>query len=115
MGIWDFITSGTETVKRNAPDIATPVKNVCKSSYNYSAAAVRKIDDVVRVNGLQKLGQYIYMPDEEGRVKIVNFSTKFVKNASVYAVKEAANIFVPGGRAVTQIYSQNSSRNGNRF
>ncbi|XP_055801133.1 uncharacterized protein LOC129870385 [Solanum dulcamara] len=101
MGIWDFISSGTETVKRNTPDLATPVTKVCERSYYYSAATVRKIDDE-----LQKLGQYIYMPDEEGRAKIVNFSTKFVKNASFYAVKEAANIFIPGGRAVSQIYSQ---------
>ncbi|XP_049404793.1 uncharacterized protein LOC125868204 [Solanum stenotomum] len=106
MGIWDFISSGTESVKRNSPDLATPVTKVCKSTYYYSAAAVRMIDNVVRVNGVQNLGQYIYMPDEEGRAKIVNFSTKFVKNASVYAVKEAANIFIPGGRAVSQIYSQ---------
>ncbi|XP_055802621.1 uncharacterized protein LOC129871691 [Solanum dulcamara] len=98
MGIWDFISSGTEVVKRNTRDLATPVKKVCERSYYYSAATVRKIDDE-----LQKLGQYSYMPDEEGRAKIVNFSTKFVKNASFYAVKEAANIFIPG---VSQIYSQ---------
>ncbi|KAL3323237.1 hypothetical protein AABB24_040381 [Solanum stoloniferum] len=106
MGIWDFISSGTESVKRNSPDLSTPVTKVCKSTYYYSAAAVRMIDNVVRVNGVQKLGQYIYMPDEEGRAKIVNFSSRFVKNASVYAVKEAANIFIPGGRAVSRIYSQ---------
>ncbi|KAK4373993.1 hypothetical protein RND71_004670 [Anisodus tanguticus] len=106
MGIWDFINSGKETVKQYTPDLATPVKNVCKTSYYYSTTTVKKIDNVVRVNGLQKLGQYIYMPDEEGQAKIANFSTKFVKNASVYAVKEAANIFIPGGRAVSKIYSE---------
>nr|XP_016440400.1 PREDICTED: uncharacterized protein LOC107766169 [Nicotiana tabacum] len=100
MGIWDFINSGKETVKGYTPD---PVKKVYNTTYYYSDAAVRKIDDIVRVNGIQKLGQYI--PDDEGRAKIVSFSTKFVKNASFFAVKEAANIFIPGGKAVTKIYS----------
>lgn len=96
MGIWDFISSGAESVKRNTPDLATPMTKVCKGTYYYSATAVKMIDNVVRVNGVQKLGQYIYMPDEEGRAKIVSFSTKFAKNASVYAIKESAKIFLPG-------------------
>ncbi|NP_001309121.1 uncharacterized protein LOC101245434 [Solanum lycopersicum] len=106
MGIWDFISSGAESVKRNTPDLATPVTKVCKGTYYYSATAVKMIDNVVRVSGVQKLGQYSYMPDEEGRAKIVSFSTKFAKNASVYAIKESAKIFLPGGKAVSQIYSQ---------
>lgn len=96
MGIWDFISSGAESVKRNTPDLATPVTKVCKGTYYYSATAVKMIDNVVRVSGVQKLGQYSYMPDEEGRAKIVSFSTKFAKNASVYAIKESAKIFLPG-------------------
>ncbi|XP_075076808.1 uncharacterized protein LOC107773312 [Nicotiana tabacum] len=95
MGIWDFINSGKETLKGYTPD---PVKKVYNTTYYYSVVAVRKIDDVIRVNGIQKLDQYI--PDDEGRAKIVSFSTKFIKNASVFAVKEAAN----SGKAVTKIY-----------
>ncbi|XP_059274701.1 uncharacterized protein LOC132029458 isoform X2 [Lycium ferocissimum] len=92
MGIWDFIDSGKETVKRYTPDLVTPVTKVCKASYYYSTTAVKKMDN--------------YMSDDEGRAKMVNFSTKFVKNASIYAAKEAANIFIPGGRAVSKIYSE---------
>ncbi|XP_060209413.1 uncharacterized protein LOC132636515 [Lycium barbarum] len=104
MGIWDYINSGKETVKQYTPDLVTPVTKVCKASYYYSTTAVKKMDNVVvRVNGLQKLGQY--MSDDEGRANMVNFSTKFVKNAFVHAVKEAAN-YIPGGRAVSKIYSE---------
>ncbi|XP_059277084.1 uncharacterized protein LOC132031221 [Lycium ferocissimum] len=95
MGIWDYINSGKGSVKQYTSDLVTPVKNVCQTSYDYSTTAVKKIDDVVRVN----------MPDEEERIKIVKFSKYFVKKASVYVVQEAAND-IPGGRAVSKIYSE---------
>ncbi|KAK4727944.1 hypothetical protein R3W88_032861 [Solanum pinnatisectum] len=68
MGIWSLMNFGKETVKK-----------VCEISY---------------VKGLEKLGEY--MADDEGRAKMVYFSAKFVKNASLYAFKEAANILIPG-------------------
>lgn len=83
MGIWSLMNFGKETVKK-----------ICEISYGYSMAAVRKINDVVRVKGLKKLGEY--MADDEGRAKMVYFSAKFVKNATLYAFKEAANILIPG-------------------
>lgn len=92
MGVWDFIYSTTETVKRNAPDLS-PVKNACKASYGYGSAAFWKIDDAVRVNGVQTLKNY--MPDEQGRAQVALFASKLVQNAAYYGFKEAYN-FVPG-------------------
>lgn len=92
MGVWDFIYSTTETVKRNAPDLS-PVKNACKASYGYGSAAFWKIDDAVRVNGVQTLKNY--MPDEQGRAQISLFASKLVQNAAYYGFKEAYK-FVPG-------------------
>ncbi|XP_055801893.1 uncharacterized protein LOC129871055 [Solanum dulcamara] len=82
MGIWSLMNFGKETVKK-----------ICEISYGYSTAAVRKINDVVRVKGLKKLGEY--MADDEGRAKMVYFSAKFVKKATLYALEEAANILIP--------------------
>ncbi|KAH0707096.1 hypothetical protein KY289_012172 [Solanum tuberosum] len=41
----------------------------------------------------------------EGRAKIVHFTAKFVKNASFYAFKEAANLLIPGGKEISKIYA----------
>ncbi|XP_049404797.1 uncharacterized protein LOC125868207 [Solanum stenotomum] len=93
MGIWSLMNFGKETVKK-----------VCEISYGYSMEAVRKMDEIVRVKSLEKLGEY--MADDEGRAKMVYFSAKFVKNASLYAFKEAANILIPGGRAFAKIFAE---------
>ncbi|KAM3355850.1 hypothetical protein P3S68_022564 [Capsicum galapagoense] len=70
------------------------MKKVCEISCDNSIVAIRKMDDVVRVKGLQKLSEY--MADDEGRAKMVHFTAKFIKNASVFALREAANILIPG-------------------
>ncbi|MCD7458802.1 hypothetical protein HAX54_039268 [Datura stramonium] len=62
------------------------------------------MDDVVRVKGFQKLSEY--MADDESRAMMVHFSAKFIKNATVYAFREAANILIPGGRAFAKIFSE---------
>uniref|UniRef100_M1AG52 Uncharacterized protein n=1 Tax=Solanum tuberosum TaxID=4113 RepID=M1AG52_SOLTU len=93
MGIWSLMNFGKETVKK-----------VCEISYGYSTEAVRKMDEIVRVKDLEKLGEY--MADDEGRAKMVYFSAKFIKNASLYAFKEAANILIPGGRAFAKIFAE---------
>ncbi|MCD7459026.1 hypothetical protein HAX54_039841 [Datura stramonium] len=62
------------------------------------------MDDVVRVKGFQKLSEY--MADDESRNMMVHFSAKFIKNATVYAFREAANILIPGGRAFAKIFSE---------
>ena len=92
MGIWDFINSTTETVKRKAPDL-TPVKGACSASYGYCSDAFSKIDNAVRVQGPQKLNEYI--PDERGRAQITLFASKFAQNTAQYAFKEAYKL-VPG-------------------
>ncbi|CAI9762331.1 unnamed protein product [Fraxinus pennsylvanica] len=91
MGIWDIINSSTEAVKRNAPDLA-PVKNACTT-----------IDNTVRVNGLQRLEQWL--PDDEAKSKIGIFATKFAKNAGFFALHESYKL-VPGGVAVSNIVSK---------
>ncbi|KAL8510358.1 hypothetical protein ACS0TY_017244 [Phlomoides rotata] len=125
MGIWGFIGSTTEAVKRNAPDatpvtnackssysytaaaftkvdeaVAAPVKNACISSYTYGSAAVTKIDQTVRVNGVYKLGQW--MPDDEAKSKIGMYALKFAKNAGIYALHEGYKL-LPGGVAFSKI------------
>lgn len=57
-------------------------------------AVFSNIDDVVRVKGLRKLGEYL--ADDKSRAKMVYFSAKFVKNATLYTFKEATNIVIPG-------------------
>ncbi|TMW87894.1 hypothetical protein EJD97_019309, partial [Solanum chilense] len=47
--------------------------------------------------------------DGEGRAKIVHFTAKFVKNASFYAFKEAANLLIPGGKEISKIYTDTVS------
>ncbi|XP_060209414.1 uncharacterized protein LOC132636516 [Lycium barbarum] len=101
---WEYSTSQFSNFISYGKEM---VQKVCEISYRYSTVAIRKIDDVIRVNGLQKLSQY--MSDDEGRAKIrgmVYFSAKFVKNAVLYSFKEAANILIPGGRAVAKIFSE---------
>ncbi|CAK9160198.1 unnamed protein product [Ilex paraguariensis] len=69
MGIWDFINSTTDILKRNAPDLS--------------------------VNGRQRVNQY--MPNDEARAKIALFVTKLAKNAADYAVKEGVNSIPAAG------------------
>uniref|UniRef100_A0A5B7BUE6 Uncharacterized protein n=1 Tax=Davidia involucrata TaxID=16924 RepID=A0A5B7BUE6_DAVIN len=102
MGFWDLINSTTDALKRNAPD-PTPVKDACVSSYNYSWTAVTKIDNTVRVNGVQMLKQHL--PDDEGRAKIGRIGSKFAVNAADHAWREGLKC-VPGGNAVSKIVSR---------
>ncbi|KAI3466202.1 hypothetical protein Pfo_022865 [Paulownia fortunei] len=92
MGIWEFIGSTAEAVKRNTPD-ATPVKNSCRNSYTYGSIAFTKIDQAVRINGLYRLGQW--MPDDETKSKIGMYTTIFAKNAGLYALQEGYKL-IPG-------------------
>ncbi|CAA2969602.1 Hypothetical predicted protein [Olea europaea subsp. europaea] len=101
MGIWDIINSSTEAVKRNAPDFA--LLHSCRTSFRYGSAACSKIDNTVRVNGLQRLKQWL--PDDEAKSKIGVFAVKFAKNAGLYALHEGYKS-VPGGAAVSNIVSK---------
>uniref|UniRef100_A0A7N2N8V3 Uncharacterized protein n=1 Tax=Quercus lobata TaxID=97700 RepID=A0A7N2N8V3_QUELO len=67
MGIWDYISSTSNSAIQNAPDL-TAVKGWCSSSYGYSRAAVAKVDDAVRTKVIQS------MQDEEARSKIGGWS-----------------------------------------
>ncbi|XP_021833116.1 uncharacterized protein LOC110772931 isoform X4 [Prunus avium] len=67
MGIWDFMSGTTDSLKRNAPDLTgvtnccptpgslkrivpdvTAAKNVCFTAYGYGSATVTHIDSAVR-------------------------------------------------------------------
>ncbi|KAI3466153.1 hypothetical protein Pfo_022816 [Paulownia fortunei] len=102
MGIWEFIGSTAEAVKRDAPD-ATPVKNACRNSYTCGSAAFTNIDQAVRVNGLYRLGQWV--PDDETKSKMGMYTTKFAKNAGLYALQEGYKL-IPGGVAFSNILSK---------
>ncbi|PON44586.1 hypothetical protein PanWU01x14_265710 [Parasponia andersonii] len=90
MGIRDYISGTTESLKRNAPDL-TPVKTWCSSSYGYSKSAVSNIGGSVKVNADKALKQY--WPGEETRSKIGTFATSIAK----YSAEESLRIYFPGG------------------
>ncbi|CAA2969601.1 Hypothetical predicted protein [Olea europaea subsp. europaea] len=87
MGIWDFIKSSTEAVKRNVLDF-TPVrvKKAFRTSYNDGSAACNKIDNVVVGNNIQKLNQWFL--DDVAKSKISIFATRYVKNVAFNALFE---------------------------
>ncbi|KAI3497070.1 hypothetical protein L1887_39451 [Cichorium endivia] len=75
MGIWDVVYS-----------IGDGVKRAGGTAYSCTSDAVIKIDQVVRVDGIQKLPQYL--PDGETRAQISLFTTTLAKNTAKYAVFE---------------------------
>uniref|UniRef100_A0A7N2RFJ8 Uncharacterized protein n=1 Tax=Quercus lobata TaxID=97700 RepID=A0A7N2RFJ8_QUELO len=81
MGIWDYISSTSNSVIQNAPDLTT-VKGWGSSSYGYGWAAVAKVDDVVRTKVIQP------MQDEEARSNIGRIAINFAKSATVVACEE---------------------------
>ncbi|KAL5736215.1 hypothetical protein ACOSP7_030685 [Xanthoceras sorbifolium] len=126
MGIWDYISSATDSIKRNAPD-PTSVKRLSWSSYDSikrsapdpssvqgfywstydnSCAAVTRIHDAVRVNAVEKLNPYL--PDAETRSKI---AINLAKQTAIFAVREGARSF-PGGSRVYDIVSQSIPASG---
>ncbi|KAK9269173.1 hypothetical protein L1049_000942 [Liquidambar formosana] len=102
MGVWDYIYSTTDTLKRNAPDL-TAVKDACWSSFDYSRSAVTMIDDVVRVNGIQKLNQCVR--DDEVRSKIGLVAINVAKHAAVYAWRDGLKC-IPGGGFIHYVVSE---------
>ncbi|KAK1584675.1 hypothetical protein Q3G72_035130 [Acer saccharum] len=99
MGIWDYTSSTTDSIKQNAPDL-TSVKGFCWSSYDNSRAAVTIIHNAVRVNTVDKL--YPCLPDVETRWDI---ATNMAKKIATVAVREGAK-WVPGGSTVYDIVLQ---------
>lgn len=81
-----------DEVKVLVPDLST-VKRAGVAAYNRTSAAVTKIDQVVRVDGIQKLHQYL--PDGETRAQIGLFATTLAQNTAKYAVYEGFK-HIPG-------------------
>lgn len=92
MGFWDIIYSVGNGFKEITPDVST-VKRVAGSASNYTSAAVTKIDQVFRVDVIQKLPHY--WPDSETRSQISLFATSLAKNTGKYAVYEGFKL-IPG-------------------
>ncbi|XP_008226695.1 PREDICTED: uncharacterized protein LOC103326266 [Prunus mume] len=100
MGIWDFISGTTNSLKRNAPDLTavknwcptpgslkriapdvTTAKNVCSTAYSYGSATVTHINSVVRGN------MNHYLQDEEARSKILQLGKSIVTHAAIEGLK----------------------------
>ncbi|KAL5840069.1 hypothetical protein ACOSQ4_012677 [Xanthoceras sorbifolium] len=109
MGIWDHISSKTDSIKRNAPHLTSSVKDLCQNSYDHSRVAVNKIHDTVKVNAVEKL--LPHLPDEETRSKI---AADLAKNSARFAFREGLK-FLPGGSMVYNIVSQSHSVSGNKI
>ncbi|KAH7546491.1 hypothetical protein FEM48_Zijuj01G0206500 [Ziziphus jujuba var. spinosa] len=77
MGIWDYICSWTDSLKRNAPDLT-------------------KIGNDANLQALKQ-----NLPDDEGRQKIAQFTTCLAKNAAIETIK-----FVPGGDSVRKVVTK---------
>ncbi|XP_058073209.1 uncharacterized protein LOC131221917 [Magnolia sinica] len=97
MGFWDLLYWTNDKIKQNAPDM-TAVTNACRSSCDLGYAAVKKVDNVVRVDGAQKVKEYL--PDPQAREKIGRIATKVAKYGADAAVSETLK-GVTGG---VQIY-----------
>ncbi|KAI3755819.1 hypothetical protein L1987_55626 [Smallanthus sonchifolius] len=95
MGFWDVVYYTGDLLKGITPDIST-VKRAGGVAYSCTSDAVTKIDQLVRVDGIQKLPQY--WPDDEARAQIGLFTTTFAKNAGKYAVYEGFE-HIPGASA----------------
>ncbi|XP_076905263.1 uncharacterized protein LOC143560978 [Bidens hawaiensis] len=75
------------------------VKSVGGAAYGYTSAAVTKVDQVVRVDGIQK-----YWPDDEKRAQIALFTTTLAKNTGKYAVYEGFK-HIPGATVASKLVS----------
>ncbi|XP_052208628.1 uncharacterized protein LOC127812274 isoform X1 [Diospyros lotus] len=99
MGMWEFISATTETVKRNAPDLSS-VKGACRSSYNFAWTAVGKADRAVRDNVVVNRVNH-HLANDEDRAKI----GRLAKNAAFYGFQEGIK-YIPGGTPIVNILSR---------
>ncbi|GKC82034.1 hypothetical protein Tco_1137751, partial [Tanacetum coccineum] len=75
------------------------VKRAGGTAYDYTSTAAAKIDQVVRVDGIQKLVQYL--SDSESKAQISIFTAKLAKNARKYTV-------IKGFKHILGLYSLSS-------
>ncbi|KAL4580264.1 hypothetical protein LXL04_016451 [Taraxacum kok-saghyz] len=92
MGIWDVLYFISDGVKRFMPDLST----VRRTGDTSTSTAVTKIDQKVRVDGIQKLTKH--WP------QITLFTTTLAKNSAKYAVYEGFK-HIPGATVVTKLVS----------
>ncbi|KAF3449084.1 hypothetical protein FNV43_RR09808 [Rhamnella rubrinervis] len=97
MGIWDYICSSADSLKRNAPDLK-PIRDLYSTSYAHGSSAATSIGNAVKdnANKLHTLTQYL--PDQEAQHKIFRFTSCLAKNAAFESVK-----FFPGGEFTRKI------------
>ena len=100
MGFWNIIYS----IRDRVQGITPTVKRVGGTAYDYTSTAAVKIDQVVRVDGIKKLPQYL--PDSETRAQIGLFTTKLAKNAGKTVVSEGFK-HIPGWYSLSFIFELN--------
>ncbi|KAD4178943.1 hypothetical protein E3N88_27534 [Mikania micrantha] len=101
MGFWDIVYNTGDLLKGFTPDLSTP-KRVGGAVYCRASAAVTKIDQVVRVNGVHKLHQY--RPDDETTAQIFRFTTTLAKNTGKYVIYEGFK-HIPGATVASKLIS----------
>ncbi|KAK6229520.1 hypothetical protein QQP08_021239 [Theobroma cacao] len=87
MGIWDFISWSTDSIK-----------GLWQSSYDHSRAAITKVDSV-RVDAVEKVSQHL--SDPETRSKISRVATDVAMNATIEGLK-----VIPGAFPTYKIVSE---------
>ncbi|XVE50384.1 hypothetical protein DITRI_Ditri01bG0158300 [Diplodiscus trichospermus] len=91
MGIWDFISWTTDSVK-----------GLWQSSYDHGSAAITKVNKVVTVDAGEKVNQHL--SDPETRSKISRVATDVAKNATIEGLKT-----IPGAYPTYKIVSKSLS------
>ncbi|KAI3702896.1 hypothetical protein L6452_28649 [Arctium lappa] len=98
MGFWDVIYSVGDKLIGITPDLSTAKR----AAQNYTSSAVNKIDQAVRVDGIQKLPHYL--PDDETRAQIGLFTTTLAKHTGNYVVCEGFK-HIPGATVAVKLVS----------
>ncbi|XVF78089.1 hypothetical protein PTKIN_Ptkin14bG0100600 [Pterospermum kingtungense] len=91
MGIWDFISWSTDSVK-----------GLCQSSYDHGSAAITNVNKVVTVDAAEKVNQHL--SDPETRSKISRVATDLAKNATIEGLKT-----IPGAYPTYKVVSKSLS------
>ncbi|XVE50385.1 hypothetical protein DITRI_Ditri01bG0158400 [Diplodiscus trichospermus] len=95
MGIWDFISWSTDSVR-----------GLWQSTYDHGSAAIAKVNRVVAVPAVEKVNQHL--SDPETRSKISRVATDVAKNATIEGLKT-----IPGAYPTYKIVSKSLSHDEN--
>ncbi|XWS52007.1 hypothetical protein CRYUN_Cryun11dG0030800 [Craigia yunnanensis] len=91
MGIWDFISWTTHSVK-----------GLWQSTYDHASATITKVNEVVTVDTVEKVNQQL--SDPETRSKVSRVAIDVAKNATIEGLK-----IIPGAYSTYKIVSKSLS------